>query len=44
MSAELNQKIQEKEVYRWWNLDRNLHRWDHDHYSKDNIEIHHVLK
>ncbi len=44
MQNQLNQKLQDKEVYRWWNLERNLHRWDHDHYSKDNIEIHHVLK
>ena len=44
LSEDINQKIQDQEVSRWWNIDRNLHRWDKEHYSKDNLEIHHVLK
>ncbi len=44
LKQEIDQEIQDQEVSRWWNIDRNLHRWDKENYSEYNIEIHHVLK
>ena len=44
LREEIDPDLQDKEVTRWWNVERNLDRWDKFHYSKENREMHHVLK
>jgi ubiquinone/menaquinone biosynthesis C-methylase UbiE len=44
LNDEIDSDLQDKEVTRWWNIERNLDRWDNFHYSEENREINHVLK
>lgn len=44
LNDEIDSEIQDQEVKRWWNFERNLDRWDNFHYSEENREINHVLK
>jgi ubiquinone/menaquinone biosynthesis C-methylase UbiE len=44
LNEEIDSDLQDKEVTRWWNIERNLDRWDNFHYSEKNREMHHVLK
>jgi len=43
LTQDIDEELQNKEVSRWWNQERNLQRWDEFHYSDTSPVLLHVL-